>query len=191
MIDGALTFLQSSTSNFLNTNLPDSTYTVELSSMLSQDGKLEFAGDAVALTLINVEEEFAVKDQNRRFVKPSGDIHNVNPALHLNLYVLFSVHYKVYSEGLKCLSGIIRYFQDNIHFTQANSPSLEEEIEWMTLELYTLNFEQINQLWGALGTKYRPSVIYKVRMLSVQNTDSAAAVPQVGTLTPSLNQMDD
>ena len=34
--------------------------------------------------------------------------------------------------------------------------------------MYTLNFEQINHLWSILGAKYLPSVLYKVRQLTIE-----------------------
>jgi hypothetical protein len=36
-------------------------------------------------------------------------------------------------------------------------------------ELYTLTFEQINHLWGSLGGKQSPFVMYKVRLVKVQS----------------------
>ena len=37
----------------------------------------------------------------------------------------------------------------------------------MIVELYTLNFEQLNKLWRILNWKYIPSVVYKVRQITI------------------------
>ena len=37
-------------------------------------------------------------------------------------------------------------------------------------ELYTLTFEQINHLWGSLGGKQSPFVMYKVRLVKIQSS---------------------
>ena len=42
------------------------------------------------------------------------------------------------------------------------------EIERLVVELYSLNLEQQNHLWGYLGGKYLPSVVYKVRLVRIQ-----------------------
>ncbi|HXS15683.1 MAG TPA: Pvc16 family protein, partial [Polyangiaceae bacterium] len=41
------------------------------------------------------------------------------------------------------------------------------DIKELSVELYTMNFEQVNHLWSTLGGKYMPSVLYKVRNLSI------------------------
>jgi hypothetical protein len=41
-------------------------------------------------------------------------------------------------------------------------------IEKLVVELHQLNFEQQNNLWAVLGAKYLPSVLYKVRAISIQ-----------------------
>jgi len=35
------------------------------------------------------------------------------------------------------------------------------------VDLYTLNFEQVNHLWSTLGGKYLPSVMYKMRQITI------------------------
>ncbi len=34
--------------------------------------------------------------------------------------------------------------------------------------MHTPGFEKMNHLWGYLGAKYLPSVMYKVRMITIQ-----------------------
>jgi hypothetical protein len=99
--------------------------------------------------------------------------------------VLFSVHFKNYNVGLQYLSLIAKFFQSKRYFTPKNSPRLDEEVSYLNLELYTLNFEQINQMWGAIGAKYRPSVLYKVRMLTIQEDEVISTVTSAGS--PSFN----
>jgi hypothetical protein len=35
------------------------------------------------------------------------------------------------------------------------------------VDLYTMNFEQVNHLWSTLGGKYLPSALYKVRQVTL------------------------
>ena len=43
-------------------------------------------------------------------------------------------------------------------------------IERLTVELQSLGYEQINQIWAFIGGKHLPSAIYKVRMVALQDT---------------------
>lgn len=63
------------------------------------------------------------------------------------------------------ISYIIRFFQHRNVFTPQNSPSLDPGIEKMIADLHSLGFEQLNHLWAILGGKYLPSVMYKFRLL--------------------------
>jgi len=38
-------------------------------------------------------------------------------------------------------------------------------VEKVLVELFTVDFDQQNQIWGSLSTGLIPSVIYKVRMI--------------------------
>jgi hypothetical protein len=40
-----------------------------------------------------------------------------------------------------------------------------------------MNFEQLNHLWGILGGKYLPSVLYKIRRVTV---DEEATISEAG-----------
>ena len=51
-------------------------------------------------------------------------------------------------------------------FDKADYPDLDP-IEYLIVELYSLSFEQQNQLWASLGGKYMPSVVYKVRLVVI------------------------
>jgi len=49
------------------------------------------------------------------------------------------------------------------------------------MELYTLTFEQINHLWGSLGGKQVPFVMYKARLVKIQHqiTEEAPLIEQI------------
>ncbi len=43
------------------------------------------------------------------------------------------------------------------------------DIEKLVFEMASITPEQLNNIWGSLGAKYMPSVVYKVRMLTFDN----------------------
>lgn len=51
----------------------------------------------------------------------------------------------------------------------------EEHVEKIMMDVFSMNFEQINHLWGILGGKYIPSVLYKLRILPVQKSELKGA----------------
>lgn len=132
---------------------------VILSSIVNQDGTVAITGEnKIALTLVNIEKEPAAN---------KGVLNNM-PSISLNLQVMFAVYFSSgnYSEGLKFLSLIISYMQQKPVFTRANSPSLQDGIEKISVEMETFGFERLNNLWAMLGGKYMPSVVYRIRMLT-------------------------
>jgi hypothetical protein len=128
---------------------------------------------AVTVLLINVEEENTLRPADAYLgLSSTGDKLKVNPAIRMNLYVLFVARFKQYEIGLEYLSDIIRHFQNHRVFDHTNAPELNEGIEKLILELVTLPFAEQNEVWNALRTTYHPSVIYKVKMIVFRDTDA-------------------
>jgi hypothetical protein len=87
-----------------------------------------------------------------------------------------------YVEGLKQLSYVISFFQTRNVFTHDNSPtlaSLDPNIQRLTVELYSYSFEQLYNFWTVVGTKYLPSVLYKVKTLFFQSAEVDAVLPGI------------
>lgn len=130
----------------------------------------------LVICLVNVEEESTLKNKRHYIVQPP-DVTYRNPPVNLNLYLLFSANYTTikdpYQTSLERLSQVISFFQGKNTFTLANSPGAglpeDEGLRNLRLvfELYTLTFEQINYLWGSLGGKQMPFVMYKARLVTI------------------------
>lgn len=150
--------------------------------------EIPMANKAVA-SIINVEEDRIAREQEN-FRKTATGIVYQNPPVYLNLYVLFVMNHKSYTTALRWLSYIIQFFQHQQVFTPLTHPSMDENIQKITAELYTLNFEQSNQLWGSLGGKYLPSVLYKVRQVTVDEniTNKGGGVIRDITITERSKQ---
>jgi hypothetical protein len=123
------------------------------------------SGKAI-VSLINLEEDRLSKLQDP-FVKIDNRVVYKNPAVPLNMYLLFAVNLQKYDESLNLLGYIIRFFQNQFVFTTETNPTLDPKIGKLIADLYTLSFEQVNHLWGTLGGKYLPSVLYKIRLVTV------------------------
>lgn len=108
------------------------------------------------------------RDVSPHRVHADNSISHLNPEIRLNLFLLFTAHFNDYKTALQFISGLIRFFQRKSVFTRDNSPTMPVGIERLVAELHPLNFEQQNNLWGSLGAKYLPSVMFKLRAVSIQ-----------------------
>lgn len=125
------------------------------------------------LSLVNVEEERLAKSSNN-FARVNDKIEYKNPKIFLNLYCLFAVNHTSYDTSLQYLSLIMQFFQYRNFINHTNTPPdnglvLDQKIERLIFDMVSMNFEQVNHLWATLGGKYLPSVLYKVRMVALED----------------------
>ncbi len=145
-----------------------------VSQLLNQDGSIAFTGEnKVICSLINVEQE-------KVHLNMGGSASpKMNPPVNLNLYLLYSAYFtsQNYDEAFKFLTAIIAFFQRKKVFTPHNTPALSEKIDKISFEIVSLDFSELSNLWATLGAKYMPSIIYKVRMLSIDENVIVEDVP--------------
>lgn len=185
MLDLALEFLRSELNAFLAARMGPSTVEARLSRVVDENGKYAFPEDSLGISLVNLEEERVLRAQlpSHAFV---GGQHVVRePELKLNLYVLVAANFKLYDQGLKYLSCVLTYFQAHASFTPERYPGLDPRVEKLTAELQSLNYEQLNQMWAYIGGKQLPSVVYRVRMVAIQDLEVSEVRPPLTAVTLS------
>ncbi len=176
MLDKALLFLEREVNRYFDAHFGPSTQKwVTIGNVAkyaeSESGSgMEESSARALLTLVNIEEDRIAKSPDNYFRTSEGIIYR-NPEILLNLYVLFSAIGNSYSLALETVGLIIQCFQGVNVFDRSTHPDLDPSLEKLTLELYTLNFEQINHLWSTLGGKYLPSALYKLRLVGIEDTD--------------------
>ncbi len=151
---------------------------------LSGQNDMQDLSNKVVISLVSVEEDASLKNQNA-FVKKGNGYEKQNPKVFANLNILISANYPAsYENALKRLNKVIQFIQGQNIFRYKDSPlpdlSATPKINnlQVNLEMLSLNFEQLNHLWGSLGGKIIPSVLYKARVVeiereAVQSTGSA------------------
>ncbi|CAL2062748.1 DUF4255 domain-containing protein [Tenacibaculum sp. 190524A05c] len=164
---------------------------VALANIADEDSEGNSPGNFpdIALSLINLQEEFALKNVRNDYVS-GNTVSYKNPKVYLNLFILFSLNKSSYTESLKSLTKIIEFFQGKKVFTQANSnyenvDGIEniKSFKFIT-ELYTPTFEELNFIWGTLGGKQKPSVLYKITLLEIERD----AITKEGSVISELNR---
>ena len=140
----------------------------------------------VVLSLVNITEDPTLKNGPHSRLR-DGRVAYENRPVNLYLYLLFSANNPVYSTALTQLSRVIEFFQGQNVFTIRNSPDLvgvslaADELAGLRIvaELQSLTFEQVNYLWGSLGGKQVPFVLYRARLISLTAGDIASSGPPV------------
>jgi hypothetical protein len=134
------------------------------------------------LSLVNIKEEKTLKNvptyvRNDVTLKASYE----NPPVFLNFVILMTATHSDYVNALSVLSRVIRFFQYRNVFTQDNVAPASintsnvpinalDQLETFKLifDLYSPTMEEVNHLWGTLGGKQYPFVLYLLRMLDLK-----------------------
>lgn len=168
----------------------------------------EILTDNIIMSVVNVEEESTLKN-GKTFTKwPDGLARYGNRPVYINLYVLFTANFpggvppnNNYIQSLQRLSRVIEFFQGKNVFTPATSPvTLPPPLDdlsnpaianlKLSMEIYTLTFEQINHLWGSLGGRQIPFVMYKVRLLMISSDTIQREVPLIEEVETKATTID-
>ncbi|MFC4816445.1 Pvc16 family protein [Flavobacterium sp. GCM10023249] len=144
----------------------------------------------IVLSIVNIEEDKTLKNQSV-YLRDTNDQTNISrykqPTQHLIISVLFASYNKdmaKYLDGIDKLKNVISYFQQNNSFyykiddtemidydTYLTKTELQkEQYQKITMESVSLTTEQLNQMWSCLGSKYMPSMLYKMRLCMIQQS---------------------
>lgn len=183
MINTAVGHIAHQANEFLRRRFGLAEDVVVLSSVTEQDGSpAQHAQNKIVMFLVNVERDpTCQRAHSPQFDKPTRQPFR-NAPLMLNLYVMVAANFsgKNYSEALKVLSSIVQFFQVKPMFDHQNSPGLDNDIRQLFLDIENLSMSDQAMMWGSLGGRYLPSVLYKVRMVAV---DGKAVQGQVAALS--------
>jgi hypothetical protein len=179
MLDIATTFLVQGLNDYLHSRTAQGLGEAELCRFVDDTGKWTIKEDRLGACVINIEEDRLFKGQLPESVRVDGHLVLSEPALRVSLYLLVAANFTVYSEALRHLSWVLMYFQLHPTFTQAGYPALDARVERLSVDLHSLSFDQITQIWSFIGGKHLPSVLYKVRVVLLHDPQPRAVVPPV------------
>jgi len=157
---------------------------VDLKSIVSVTGNVDFDNNKhIMMMLAGIEEERRFGKQPYLIPADDNRFARLNPPVELDLFVLFIASNSNYETALRDVSDVIAFFQANSVFDEQKYPGLNsgviepankpwQLIERLSFRLLNFSFELQNNLWGMLGGKYIPSVIYKMNMLTFFDTKS-------------------
>lgn len=96
----------------------------------------------------------------------------LNPApVHLTVHLMLASSFdpENYLESLKILSHAVQFFQINPVFDRLSAPDMDRGIEQLSLEIENLDTDGLSKIWGMLGGRYLPSVLYRMRTVTIDS----------------------
>jgi hypothetical protein len=142
---------------------------------------IPFTSGAVTMLLANVEEERIFRDADPyRRVNDEGRVDAVQPEIRLVLYLLFVARFTDYAQGWNHLSALLSQFQAVPVLDRDTAPGLPPAVERLAFELVSQSFTELNDVWNALRTTHHPSLLYRVRLLSLRDTAASPSLPITG-----------
>lgn len=147
-----------------------------LGTILNEEGTVpEGNRNKVIMSVVNLEQETARQFSATYQRNGASGMKRLNEPYDFNLDVLITSLFSDYNEALKFLSESIYFFQAHNVFDHTNTPQLSPNIQQLTFQVIKLSYGEAHNLWTALGAKYMPSVLFKMRMLSFQDSDGVDA----------------
>ena len=186
MLDTALEFFRDELNSFIAARVGSDSVQVKLTRIVDENGKYGFSEESVGLSLVNLEEERTLRTQLPTHATVGGQHVVREPELKLNLYVLLAANFKLYNEALKFLGCVMTYFQAHTAFTPEQYPGLDPRLQRLTVELQSLSYEQLNQMWAFIGAKQLPSVVYRIRVVALQDLTLSGVQPPLSAVTISM-----
>lgn len=155
--------------------------------------------DVLAISMVNIKEEKTLRNV-------SGLVRNdaalritlEQPPVYLNFLILVAATHTNYSNALLMLSRAVRFFQARKSFDQDSvspvsvttnaPPNALDQLETFKLifDLHSPSMEEVNHLWGTLGGKQYPFVLYQLRMLELKFRE---VLSESGMITEVVNDL--
>jgi len=171
LIGTALTYLRDKVNSHLQGGETDSGQPLVVFIEGDKIEPISIQAGRVNIIVINVEEERDLRGPN-----PYYDARNqrINPDIPLTISVLFIARFSDYPTSWNYLTDIISFFQSNpvLERTANNAQSqfnMPEGIERLKCEMISLNFQQQNEVWGALRITQHPALLYKIKLITLRD----------------------
>ncbi|MEQ8778900.1 MAG: DUF4255 domain-containing protein [Roseibium album] len=177
MISEALEFVRREVRDHLAVS--DAEAQLESARVLTEEGS-----EGLTITLINVEEEAALRNTPNMFVVDGLPVQR-QPSVFMNLYLLFAFDFPNYGTSLFNLSETIALFQDRRIYTTADdrtdNPFPERAVQ-LAFDHHNMSFEALNNLWSIMGGTMFPCVIYKVRLVEIRRDVADETLREIDTI---------
>ncbi|WP_243754634.1 DUF4255 domain-containing protein [Flavobacterium jejuense] len=157
---------------------------VILNNIIDDNGTIPVKNqNKVVISLINIEQETLQPFYVRNQKLANGNYGDLNPSLRFNLNLLITSYFDDYDESLKFLNSVLQFFQSHVVLDATNFSTIPTGLSKLEFEIEKLNYNQMHSLWTAMGAKYKPSIVYKTRLITIQSNDNEG-------FTTAINQIE-
>lgn len=181
MIDTAIVQIANQLNHALKRSFQVGEDLVVVSNLHEQDGSVAaHVANKLVVSLVNIERD-AVPCNTPRSGLGGGRFLQSPAPVCLNLMLMFAANFggNNYPEALKFVSSTISFFQSRPLFDHQNTPELDPRIDKLTLDIENLAINDLSNLWGMLSGKYLPSVLYRLRLITIDAGQINALLPIV------------
>jgi hypothetical protein len=180
MIDTVLQFTANSLDQFVRNQFGLNESKVLINNLIEADGSVPKPNqNKLVISMINIAQEtnrqFYVRNQRLA----DGSFSNVRRPERYNIDLLVSSSFDDYTETLKFLNSGIQFFQINPVVNSSSYSNLPEGIDRLEFEVEKISYFEMHNLWSAMGAKYVPSVIYKMRLITIESENTQGFVAPV------------
>ncbi|MEP2935625.1 MAG: DUF4255 domain-containing protein [Gilvibacter sp.] len=189
MIDQVFDFIQKLLSQYLKNAFALDQEKIVINNIIDPDGAIPMENNnKIVLSLLNLEQETIQPFVQRNQKLADGNYVSKQPDLRFNIDILFTSNFDNYNESLKFLNAVLLFFQANPLISNTNYSNLPTGINKLEFDVEKLDYHQMHNLWSAMGAKYQPSVIYKLRLISMNAEQTLGFDPAIintqNTITP-------
>lgn len=178
MIDRAIAQIAAQLNEYLGGLLGTSEDIVLVSNLLGLDGSpAPDVNNRIILFMTSIEKD----PVSQRAPEGKGGVFNGVQPLFLNIYLMVVANFTGanYPQSLKFLSLVISFFHRQPVIDHGNSPGLDQGIDKLVLDIENTQPQAMSNIWGVLGGRYLPSVLYRVRMVAVGGNDIHGRVAHI------------
>jgi hypothetical protein len=96
---------------------------------------------------------------------------------------------KQYPEGVNLITRIIEYFVQNQSLDSTKIEGLPDNIDRLTVEYLSLEYNELSNVWSTIGTKLLPFAAYKIGFIPIQPIASLSAkIERISGMGTNLDQ---
>ena len=149
--------------------------------------------NVLLLDLVNIKKDNLINSNMPTLNRAGTKYEAKTPPLYLNLDILIAAYFeaKEFKSGLDVLSMVMAVFQGKPLWNHSNTPSLPKGVDKLIFEIVTLDFHEQSHLWGYIGAKYMPSVVYKMRMAIIDDERITGLIPPITEITVETSLEED
>jgi len=74
---------------------------------------------------------------------------------------------------------VIMFFQVNAILDAHSYANIPSGLSKLEFDIEKINYQQMQGLWTAMGAKYQPSVLYKLRLVTIQANETDGFIPAI------------